>query len=187
MEEWIAFSRSNFHHLDASSQELVYRSFWKVIYQDIYFLYRDHAFTEDVVQETFLKVVGKGPKLRNISYLKAWIKKVARNIAYDYLKKNKKYYLVTDPQEVKETELLFPFEESSLANQVEDHIRTELLHKAVNQLNIKYRNVLILFYVEEKSYREIAGELQISEQALAQLLRRARKKLFHYFSRKWVD
>ncbi|WP_338121914.1 sigma-70 region 4 domain-containing protein [Paenibacillus elgii] len=70
---------------------------------------------------------------------------------------------------------------------MEEKIRDELLHEALNQLNFKYRQVLLLFYIEEKSYREIAQELQISEQALAQILTRARKKLFYYFSRKWVD
>ncbi|PTQ55244.1 MAG: hypothetical protein BSOLF_2840 [Candidatus Carbobacillus altaicus] len=119
--------------------------------------------------------------------MKAWLKKVARNTAYDFLKKNKKYRHVSDLQLVKENELFSPTVEFSIADQVEGQIREEMLHEALNQLNIKYRNVLFLFYVEEKSYKEISRELQISEQALAQILTRARKKLLYYFSRKWGD
>ncbi|WP_144941355.1 RNA polymerase sigma factor [Paenibacillus sp. 32O-W] len=187
MEQWLIFLHSDFHHLDISSQELIYQSFRNMIYRDIYFLFRDHTLAEDVVQESFLKVVERAPKLRNTTNMKAWVKKVARNTAYDFLKKNKKYRYVSDLQLVKENEFFPPTEEILVDNLVEEHIRDEMLHEALNQLNIRYRNVLFLFYIEEKSYREIAEELQISEQALAQLLTRARKKLLYYFSRKWVD
>ncbi|KOP64685.1 RNA polymerase subunit sigma-24 [Bacillus sp. FJAT-18019] len=187
MEQWLNFLRSNFHHLDNSSQELIYQSFRELIYRDIYFLFRDHALAEDVVQESFLKVIVKAPKLKTTANMRAWVKKVARNTAYDYLKKNKKYRHVSDLQLVKDNEMFCPVVDYTVADQVEEQIRDELLHEALNRLNIKYRNVLFLFYIEEKSYREIAQELQISEQALGQLLTRARKKLFEYFSRKWVD
>lgn len=187
MGQWLTFLRSNFHHLDNSSQELIYHSFRDLIYRDIYFLFRDHALAEDVVQESFIKIVDQSPKLRKTTNMKAWIKKVARNTAYDYLKKNKKYRYVSDLQLVKESEFVVPSIQVTIPEQVEEQVRDEMLHEALNQLNIKYRNVLFLFYVEEKSYREIAEELQVSEQALGQTLTRARKKLLHYFSRKWVD
>lgn len=119
--------------------------------------------------------------------MRAWVKKVAQNTAYDFLKKNKKYRHVSDLQLVKDNELFSPDTEIAVANQVEEQIRNEMLHEALNQLSIKHRNVLFLFYIEEKSYKEIAEELQLSEQALAQLLVRARKKLFDFFSKEWGD
>lgn len=76
---------------------------------------------------------------------------------------------------------------TDVADQVEEQIRDEVLHEALNQLNKKYRDVLFLYYIENMPHKEIAKELGISEQATAQLLVRARKKLVHYFSRKWVD
>lgn len=187
MEQWLTFLRNNFHHLDSSSQELIYSSYRELIYQDIYFLFRDHTLAEDVVQESFLKVVKQAPKLKDASNIKAWLKKVARNTAYDYMKKNKKYRHVSDLEIVKDIELVSPTSEIAVADQVEKQIRNEMLHEALNQLNTNYRNVLFLYYVEEKSYKAIAEELQISEQAVAQILVRARKKLLLYFSRKWVD
>ncbi|MEK3731621.1 sigma factor [Paenibacillus sp. FSL M8-0334] len=60
------------------------------MYRDIHFLTRSHELTEDVVQETFYKVVAKAPQLRDTKHMKAWIVKVARNHAYDMFKKNKK-------------------------------------------------------------------------------------------------
>ncbi len=64
-----------------------------------------------------------------------------------------------------------------LADQVEDQIRNEVLHQALNELSPNYRQAILLFYIEEKSYKEIAQELNTTEQALAQILMRARKKI----------
>ncbi|MDT2257190.1 sigma factor [Paenibacillus larvae] len=81
------FLRSNFKDLDSSSQEWIYHSYKNLVYRDIYFLFREHELAEDVVQESILKVVDKATKLDNTANMKAWIKEVARNTAYDMLKK----------------------------------------------------------------------------------------------------
>ncbi|MDU5145408.1 MAG: sigma-70 family RNA polymerase sigma factor [Paenibacillus dendritiformis] len=185
MEQWYLFLRSNFYQLDTSSQEFIYQKFREFIYQDIYFLFRNHNLAEDVVQESFLKVIDKAPKLKDTTNIKSWIKTVARNTAYDFFKKNKKYHHISDSKLVMVMEVASTV--TDVADQVEEQIRDEMLHEALNQLNTKYRDVLFLYYIENKSHKEIAKELDISEQATAQLLVRARKKLVHYFSRKWVD
>ncbi|PCK71291.1 hypothetical protein PL1_2409 [Paenibacillus larvae subsp. larvae B-3650] len=86
-EQWLFFLRSNFKDLDSSSQEWIYHSYKNLVYRDIYFLFREHELAEDVVQESILKVVDKATKLDNTANMKAWIKEVARNTAYDMLKK----------------------------------------------------------------------------------------------------
>lgn len=184
-EQWIYFLRSNFNQLDSTSQQVLYHSYRNLIYHDIFFLFRNHELAEDIVQESFLKVVAKAPKLNNTTNIKAWIKKIARNIAYDYFKKNKKYHHISDPSI--DMDLKDLSQEQMLADHVEERIRNEVLHEALNELNPNYRQAIFLFYIEEKSYKEIALELNTTEQALAQILVRARKQLYHYFSRKWVD
>lgn len=49
-----------------------------------------------------------------------------------------------------------------------------------------YRTVLLLFYMEGKSYREICRELNLTQPILTQRLARARKKLLQQFSKKWT-
>ncbi|MEK3731622.1 sigma-70 region 4 domain-containing protein [Paenibacillus sp. FSL M8-0334] len=70
---------------------------------------------------------------------------------------------------------------------MEDQIRNELLHEALNELSPEYRQALFMYYIEEKPYSEISQELGKTEQAVAQTMVRARKKLYRYFSRRWVD
>lgn len=187
MEQWLSFLRYGFQQLDHQSQKLTYQSYRKFIYHDIYFLLRNHELTEDVIQESFLKVIASSPKSQNPVKIKAWLKQISRNTAFDYLRKNKKYQSLSNLESMDEEELFASAAETAVADQVEEQIRDEMLHEALNQLNARYRNVLFRYYVEDKSHRELARELGISEQASAQLLVRARKKLRYYFCKRWVD
>lgn len=184
-EQWLYFLRSNFFDLDHEAQRLAYEAYRHLVYRDIFFLTRSHELTEDVVQESFYKVVAKAPQLKSTMHLKAWIVKVARNHAYDLFKKNKKYRHLREPQVV--IDLKAPSFHPTVAEQVEDQIRNEILHEALNELSPEYRQALFKYYIEEKPYREIAQELGKTEQALAQTMVRARKKLYRYFSKRWVD
>nr|WP_313780394.1 sigma-70 region 4 domain-containing protein [Paenibacillus larvae] len=74
-----------------------------------------------------------------------------------------------------------------MENDVEHKLRNELLHQTINELKSEYRCLLWLYYMEEKSYKEICHELNLSEQVVAQRLARARKKLLQHFSRKWIN
>ena len=65
MEQWLYFLRSNFYELDPELQEQTYRVYRKLVYRDIYFLFRNHELAEDVVQDSFLKVIAKAPTLKN--------------------------------------------------------------------------------------------------------------------------
>jgi RNA polymerase sigma-70 factor (ECF subfamily) len=46
---------AHFDHLDHSVQEEVYRDLYKFLYAPILYLLHDHAATEHIIQETFLK------------------------------------------------------------------------------------------------------------------------------------
>ena len=50
-DKWLYLFRSNFYHLDPNIQESTYQSYRKLVYHDIYFLFRNHDLAEDIVQE----------------------------------------------------------------------------------------------------------------------------------------
>ncbi|MFD0716982.1 RNA polymerase sigma factor [Paenibacillus sp. GCM10027626] len=65
----------------------------------------------------------------------------------------------------------------SVADKVENKLRNEMLHLAIQELKPEHRTLLIMFYLEERSYKEICRELRLSEQVMTQRSARARKKL----------
>ena len=186
MEQWYSLIFTNISDMEHDLQEMIYDSLRNFLYQDIYFLLNDHAFTEDVIQEIFLKVVAIGDEAQ-ISNKKAWIKRVARNTAYDLLKRNKKYqYIFDSSAENNYLPLLYPLhDEVAVSSHIEKKIQNDLLYQAITELKEDYRTVLLLYYFEEKSYKEIMEKLSISQGALTQRLVRARKKLQQKFSEKY--
>ncbi|HIP21770.1 MAG TPA: RNA polymerase sigma factor [Candidatus Pacebacteria bacterium] len=66
-------------------------------------------------------------------------------------------------------------------NEVEDEIQfmenQELLKKLFSKLSIKYKEIFILRFDEEKSYEEISEILKIPKSSVGTLISRVKKKL----------
>lgn len=188
MEHWYYLLRTPIDELDTATQQLVYHSYYHLIYPGIYFMIRDHFLTEDIIQESFLKAAKNAPSLRSESNIPAWLRQIARRTALDKIKKLKKHRQMLALSSVNYIDTSASvWNEISVTHQVENKIRDELLHLAINELKHDYRTMLYLFYMEGKSYKEIGRELNLSEIALTQRMARARKKLLKNFSEKWVD
>lgn len=188
MQEWPLLLQQDFDTLSPELQELVYRSFYHLVYRDIFYLLGEHAMTEDMIHEAFFKIISIVGK-HKVSNMTAWMKQVTRNLTLDFMKKINKERHIVDLETVISTMSDFGLgmHETSVANEVEDKIRDELLHQSIIELTPDYRVIITQFYIEGKSYKEIAVDLDLSEQAVSQKLMRARKKLLHQFQRKWAD
>lgn len=185
MEQWLRLLNQPFDQFDRDMQAFIYQSFRNLVYRDLFFITQDHAMTEDAIQEAFLKLVAKASTRRHDGNPSGWARKVARNTALDMMRRNKKYRHQVNLASVEFLDADSGGE--SVASIVEHRIRDRLLHQAIRELNPEYRLLLLMHYIEGKSYRDIAQELQLTVQAVAQRLLRARKKLLQHFSRKWVD
>lgn len=76
--------------LESDQHKEIYESYYKFIYEELYTLLRDHALTEDLIHESFLKILVKGPSLQSDQNIPAWIRKVAYNTTMDFLRKKLK-------------------------------------------------------------------------------------------------
>lgn len=185
MKEWY-YLLYTFEQLNQEVQHTVYRSFYTFVYKDIYFLVKDHAITEDIIQEVFFKILSAVHK-HEVSKILPWIKQVARNQTVDYLRKIHKdrhlTYLdnvnnMTSQQETAAGSV-------EIEHHVENKIRDELLHEVIASMKPEYRVLILLYYIEERTIQEVAEQLRLSKPAISQKLKRARKKLLEQFQRKW--
>lgn len=132
----------------------------------------------DVVQEIFIKVFvnlnGYDPALS----FSSWLYRIAHNetISFFRRKKIRPAALRLNPAD---TEDFF----SRLADEQDfldlAHARSDaaLLQKVVGELEPKYREVLTLRFLEDKSYSEISDILKLPEGTVATLLNRGKKVL----------
>jgi RNA polymerase sigma-70 factor (ECF subfamily) len=124
---------------------------------------KNHADTEDVFQEVFLKYLLRDRGFENDAHEKAWLIRVAVNACKDVIKsffrKNATSFeeLIAEPFYLQESE-------------------SEVLG-AVLALPEKYRDVIYLHYYEGYSAVEIAGMLGKNENTVYTWLDRARKRL----------
>ncbi|QQZ62981.1 sigma-70 family RNA polymerase sigma factor [Paenibacillus sonchi] len=182
MDEWLFLLQQNIDDLDIELQKKVYHEFYQTVYKDAFYLTRDHTATEDIVQDAFIKIAVQGHKAKYDSHLSAWVKQIARNTALDWLRNNKKYlHCISDSY------MELTSNEVAVSQVVEITQRNQLLYQSIEELKPNYRALLYMYYIEEKSYKEICDELNLSEQVVTQRLARARKKLLKHFSGKWND
>ncbi|GFN29825.1 RNA polymerase sigma factor [Paenibacillus xylaniclasticus] len=177
--------RSNVRDLEAVSQRDLFLAYRELVYRYIYLMLRDHSLTEDVIQEGFIKAMECGPKTKVDSNMKAWLLQVTRRTAIDFIRKNKKYHLIYDLESV------MTYERDELRNStsemVEKSVQNELLLESFKELTLNQRVILMMRYMEGMSYKEIAKELDINEDALGKRLERAKKTLANLFKGKWGE
>lgn len=131
----------------------------------------------DVLQDIFIKVYrnlnGFDQKLK----FSSWIYRIAHNEAISfYRKKNVRPegHLIADSEE------LLSFAAGNLDSaelQFDQTINAEVIRQALQKLDQKYEEVLILRFFEHKDYDEISDILQIPIGSVGTLIHRGKKQL----------
>ena len=116
----------------------------------------------DIIQNVFTKLVNNSKQFNNLNEEKYWLIRVTINECKDFLRKKSRRPIVN-------ADLVNSFaktdSEDEQLNYVADVVKT---------LPEKYRVVLILFYWDSLSIKEIASVLKVSEDAIKKRLERAR-------------
>lgn len=189
MVEWWRLLETDFDSLSYDLQRYLYNAFYQFAYKEIIFLLKDHSLVEDIIQEAFLKATKKRHQLKDSDHGKKWAQRIIRNQMIDTIKskKNRHWTSIESVYKVDDPATLEVAASASIETTIEDSFRNQMLQEAIMELKSDYKTVLLKFYMEEKTYKEIAINLGVSEQAIAQRLVRARKALLSQFSKKWGD
>ena len=136
-------------------------------------LTRDDHDAEDVVQEACLRAFRFFDSFRG-GDSRAWLLTIVRHTCYTWLRKNRAQELVTFDEELDGIESGANPEELLLQS-----VDQQLLRKAVEELPIEFREVIILRELEGLSYKEIARVTGVPLGTVMSRLARARKRLQH--------
>ena len=158
---------------DQESFKIFVERYQKPIFSYLYrFLYQNREAAEDITQSVFLKVYQNLNNIDTSKSIKSWIYRIAHNEAANYLRSvsSKKESIFDDEQWSKMADQKEP--EEDISKQYTDIVQT-----ALKKLKPKYREVIVLFYFEEKSYDEIATILDSSTNSVGTQIRRAKHQL----------
>ncbi len=134
-------------------------------------LTRDDRDAEDVVQEACLRAFRFFDSFHG-GDSRAWLLTIVRHTCYTWLRKNRAHELVTFDEELDSFEAEANPEELLLQS-----VDQQSLRKAVEELPIEFREVIILRELEGLSYKEIASVTGIPLGTVMSRLARARKRL----------
>jgi RNA polymerase sigma factor (sigma-70 family) len=136
---------------------------------------RDVPASEDIAQDAFLSAWNHLPKLRNQSSFLPWLRQITRNLAHDHLRR--KYSekridgdmddilaVVADPT---------PDHPERLSRQQEETLVAEL----IDDLPEETREILLIYYREGQSSKQVASLLGMQDAAVRKRLSRARQSL----------
>lgn len=131
----------------------------------------DSAEAEDIVQDTMIRVWNKRDEWAQFNSIEAFCLTVARNLAIDRSQKSEaqNIELTTETQEMSDG--------STPERQLERSEQMDLVRKLINELPEKQRTIIQLRDIEEKSYKEIADVMQLTEDQVKVTLFRARQSI----------
>jgi RNA polymerase sigma-70 factor, ECF subfamily len=134
----------------------------------------DTSEAEDVVQETFLRVLRHENKLAELQNARTWLVRITWNLALDRKRRAKTHYRSDDFEEVARslTADALSAETTLIAAQ-----RRAGILRLIDTLPAREREVLLLSVVKELSTVEIARVLQTTDSTIRSRLYRARKAL----------
>lgn len=137
--------------------------------------YFSHEDLEDLLQEVFIKVYRFINDYDETMAFSTWIYQIARNCAIDEIRKRKSRP-TTVSLEPDET-LKFFRSGTDLEAQLIMGDQLKKVKEIIQQLPLKYREAMVLRFLEEKSYEEIMDILQKPKGTVAALISRGRELL----------
>lgn len=142
--------------------ELVNR--YKDVIFKVCYIYAPKDELEDYYQEVLIQLWKSLPNFRNESKLSSWIYRVSLNTCISFVRKNKNI------NKVPLIDLDF------IDRDIEKKHLIEELYLLINRLN-KYEKAIILLWLEERDYEEIATIVGITKNNVAVKLNRIKEKL----------
>jgi RNA polymerase sigma-19 factor, ECF subfamily len=164
---------------DESAFKILYDRHWADVYTLVYRRLQDEEATKDIVQNIFVNLWISRKDILIETTLAPYLNRAAKNRAISWYKQN---------------EASFARENHFQEEQVQHSIETELeateleafFREEIDGMPDTMRKAFVLSRHEDKSVREIAAELSLSEQTIknniSQALDRLRKRIKIYYS-----
>lgn len=157
---------------DKTAFDALYEKYKNILLRMAYLVSGQMDDAEDIVQETFVKCYLHISELKKAEVFRSWLFQILYRTAYRQIKKSKR--------EIPDEEMGMQADATDGMTSLDRIIQTEKerqVNQAVQALDFKHRVVVVLFYYNEMSTKEIAKVLACTEGTVKSRLFTARKKL----------
>ena len=157
---------------DSQKYELIVARYQKKLGRYIKRLTNRQEEVDDLLHEVFIKAYQNLRRFNQKLQFSSWIYRIAHNESVNLIKSS---WI----QKITSLEPLLLLGDTK--NQIEEKLEQKQLAQkmadCLKQLPVKYREPLILYYFEDKSYQEISDILRLNSQTVGVLIYRGKVKL----------
>ncbi|WP_407270830.1 RNA polymerase sigma factor [Radiobacillus sp. PE A8.2] len=140
------------------------------VFKVVYSVVRDQKQAEDLVQDTFIKMVDALPSYQSQGF-KTWLSRIAFHKAIDAKRKQQR-----SKEDLNLSDQLYSLPSTqSTEQQLLEKEQKIRVRNSVDKLPDKLRSVVWYYYIEELSYEQIAAKLNLERKNVEMRLYRARK------------
>ena len=164
-------------------RELI-RRYERPVFSLVYRMVRDRELSEDLTQDTFVKVLTHIDKYRAEFKFSSWLFKIANNVAIDHLRRRHLDTIsmegsphATSSDVAEATSFELAASDESPLQEIEARELGSEIERAIARLRPEYRACILLRHVEDKSYEEIAATLDLPLGTVKTYIHRARHEL----------
>jgi RNA polymerase sigma-70 factor (ECF subfamily) len=157
---------------DHGAADAVFARYYPRVLSYLTRMARRRDVAEDLLQETFLRLIRHAPRLAEDTRIEIWLLTVARNLCRSHFRSASHERIG-----IAKLEQLGPARVDSPHETLEGQELHARLERALGELSFEHREVLVLLVVEGLAQDSVATLLNVSPQALRQRYSRARKQL----------
>lgn len=171
----------NFQQGSSEAFDEIVRRYRNPLFSFIYRILGDPAFSEDLLQETFIRVWTNRDSYREVARFSTWIYTIAGNLAKSELRRQKIRRWISlsgaSSSEADERPIEIADESSDPHKDLERRTIQRRVEQEIAKLPLVFKEVIILRDVQELSYEEISEILKIPLGTVKSRVNRARIRL----------
>ncbi len=161
---------------DTEAFGMLVERYEKAVYATAYYYVGRYGAAEDITQDAFLDAYRGLGRLREPSVFGPWLKELTCRTAANWLRKHARKLQNETPLPHRRTVSIEDLREGP-AGALERRERNERIQRAVDALPERYRLPVVLRYLQELSYKEIAAFTGESVDEVRGILQRAGRQL----------
>jgi RNA polymerase sigma factor (sigma-70 family) len=155
--------------VDEPSFEQVVNMYYQSLYRFAFGLTGRENDAWDLTQQTFYRWATKGRQLQDKSKVKSWLFTTLHREFLNSMRRQQRFPHV----EIEEAEWALP----NVASEADVKLEGTLVVEALSKVPEPYRSPLVLFYLEDHSYREIAQVLGVPDGTVMSRIARGKAML----------
>lgn len=144
------------------------------IYNTAFYYMKNEYDAKDIVQEAMIRIYTKIDTYQGQAQFKTWAQRITINLCKDHFTRQKKNLSI----EGAELELVA---EDDIEQKITDKLVTKDVIEIMNRLPDSMRDVMILRYLQEFSYKEISDTLNIPLNTVKSYIFRGRERIYEEY------